>query len=59
MKFISLLQKSYYPSALLSRVALDNGQLKSNLQVFCSMEGIGVSILNDRPVEVIYCSVIR
>ena len=32
---------------------------QANLQVFCSMEGVGVSLVNDRPVEVMYCTLHR
>ena len=47
---------SHY-SSLLPGSPMDES--KSNMKVFCSMEGVGLSLLNDRPVEVMYCSVAR
>lgn len=31
----------------------------ADLQVICSMEGVGVSLLNDKPLEVLYCTIHR
>ena len=42
------------------QVSSEGGVAKSaNLQLICSLEGVGVSLINDRPVEVVYCSIQR
>ena len=50
------MQRSLLLSGLLSR---ESAMKAATMQVFCSMEGVGLSLLNDKPVEVLYCSVHR